>query len=71
MPAGTAANRTVTVTPKTKSVAVEYGETVKFVGQGGREVIWKFDGIANKVTVPDVNVPVYVNQSKSPTRGCD
>ena len=54
MPAGSSADRTVAVTPTTKSVNVKYGETVKFVVQNGQETIWKFEGIANKLTLGTV-----------------
>ena len=73
MPPGTKPDRTVTLTTKTKRVAVQYGETVKFLvpsGEGPREVIWKFDGIADKVFLPDLNIPVYVKQNKIPLHSC-
>ena len=81
MPAGSTTDRTVTVTPKTRSINVKYGETVKFVVQDGaasHEVAWKFDGVANKILLSDIDpktslksVPVYVNQSANPLSSCD
>lgn len=70
-PAGTypGPDRTVTLSPNTESVSVDHGETVRFVAPSGGEVTWKFDGMANKVFVPDVRVPIYVNQNKSPMHG--
>jgi len=59
----------VTLTPNTESVAVDYGETVRFVVPTGAEVTWRFDGMANKVVLPDVSVPIYVNQNKNPMHG--
>ena len=50
VPEGSYADRTIVVTPSTKSVNVNYGETVKFVMQDGRELTWKFDGIGDKLT---------------------
>ncbi len=47
-------DRTVEVTPATRSINVAYGETVRFLVQGAgeaREVIWKFDGTADKLTL--------------------
>ncbi len=45
------ANRTVNVTPDTKSVNVGYGEIVRFVMQDGSSLVWKFDGIGNKLSL--------------------
>ena len=52
MPEGYVADRTIEVTPPTKSINVTYGETVRFlVDNAGmtQEVIWHFDGMANKL----------------------
>jgi len=54
MPAGSAADRTVKVTPNMKRVNVGYGQTVKFVLENGQESIWKFDGIAGKLNLGTV-----------------
>ena len=50
-PEGSVADRTLFVTPSTKSVNVNYGESVRFVMQDGREVIWQFNGLANDLTL--------------------
>jgi len=81
MPAGSATGRTITVTPKTRSINVKYGETVKFVIQDGgpsHEVAWKFDGLGNKVPLSEIDpktslksVSVYVDQSTNPIRSCN
>ncbi len=44
-------DRTINVTPSTKSLNVSYGETVRFVMQDGSSVVWKFDGIGNKLSL--------------------
>ncbi len=54
MPAGSHADRTITVRPNTKRLNVSYGETVKFVMPSGQETIWKFDGIGGKLTLGTV-----------------
>jgi hypothetical protein len=70
-------DRVVNVPAKTRGIAVNYGETVRFVVQSGsakQEVTWRFDGVANKVTLADLdakipngkNVAIYVNQAMNP-----
>ncbi len=54
MPEGYVADRTIEVTPDTKSINVAYGETVRFLVQSGgitQEVIWHFDGLAGKLSL--------------------
>ncbi len=54
MPEGYVADRTIEVTPETKSVNVIYGENVRFVVQNAgvtQEVIWHFDGLADKLNL--------------------
>ncbi len=54
MPEGYVADRTIEVTPATKSINVTYGETVRFLVQNGgitQEVIWHFDGLAAKLSL--------------------
>lgn len=54
MPEGYVADRTIEVTPATKSINVTYGETVRFLIQNAgvtQEVIWHFDGLADKLNV--------------------
>jgi hypothetical protein len=71
MPADSHADRTITITPQTKNVNVTYGETVKFVfpaSAGGQQLVWKFDGIANKLTLGDLMQPTAsAGASQKPT----
>ncbi len=45
------ADRTINVTPDMKSLNVSYGEIVRFVMQDGSSLVWKFDGIGNKLSL--------------------
>ena len=62
-----AAQRTVSINPKTRWITVERGEVVKFVSKG-QEFAWAFNGLAssfdlNRVApsgVLDRNLKVYV-----------
>ncbi len=82
---GQLADRTIVVTPSTTSVNVDSGETIRLLvqsGDGYREVIWRFDGMADKMPLRAImeepsasagasglefkDIPVYVNQTYNP-----
>ena len=54
VPKGSAADRTVTVTPATMEVKVKFGETVKFQLPGGQEKIWRFIGTDDNLALADI-----------------
>jgi heavy-metal resistance protein CzcE len=76
MPANAHADRKIAIGQGTRWVNVEYGETVEFTvaGAGGRRVVWRFDGSADRLDLSELdreaglNVPIYVNQTNNPMR---
>ncbi len=73
-------DRTIRLGPNTRSVNVDWGQTVNFIvpdaNGSAQEFAWKFDGTANKVNLAQLSPPmpgapdvsVYVNQTKNPLR---
>ena len=81
LPANAPVTKTIVVEPGTRSVNVNYQDSVKFVvkDQGKEESFaWRFDGLTRQVSLGDINpkasiknVPIYINHENNPLRSRD
>ena len=78
LPANAPVTKTVVVEPGTRSVNVDYQDSVRFVlKEQGKEqsFAWRFDGLTRQVNLGDIypkaamkGVPIYINHENNPLR---